>query len=984
MHFKKSILLAFIFFIINFLLSSLNAQTIVTDSLERLLNQHIKKDTRRVNLLNKTANKFRITDKDKLFSYANEAAKLADSLRFLKGKAESLRLFGLYYWDVVNYEKAFEYYQKSLIIFEEIKDKNGISNCYSNIGVYYKEKNQYSKSLEYYQKALILKKELGNKKEISDIYNTLGNICGDLSDYTKVLEFYQKSLAIRKELKNKNMIANSYNNIGVLYAHLSDYSKALEYYQKGVKLLGNGEASMSLAVLFQNIGDVYEFKKDYLHAEEYYQKALKIYINSGNENRIAFCYIDIGVTYKLKKEFSKALEYFNKSLAINVEPGCKYTKAYVYNELALLYFDQNKMLKAHNFSKKAYLLANEINHLNLLKKSSQVLAKSCNAIGEYNDAYQYSVIFKIINDSIVNKNNMKEIAKLEYRFKYESEIKLLKEKQNSIDIKLANEKNIKYFLFIVLIILIIFVVFVIISKLKIKNFYKNELRLINEIKEIDDNYKEILDANSDVVLMLNSEGKHLYINEQLKTLLGYDNKEMIGRPLTYLAPKSEIALYLQKLNDVFLLKQITAFETHILHKDGRHIPVEITGKVMKYEGETVVVGTIRDITNRKKDEEEIRKLLQAVEQSSATIVITDTDGKIEYANPFFLKTTGYTLKQAKGENPKILKSGHTTDAEYKELWNTIISGKTWQGEFINIKKNKEKYWEKAIISPVINDTGKIINYIAIKEDITEKKKAEQDLKDSEAKLRESNQTKDKFFSIISHDLKNPFNTILGFSNILLENHKEYNTEKRDKLIKSVNNSAKNAFKLLENLLTWSRSQSGAIKYSPEELHLKILLFEIMFDLYGQAEAKGITILDDVSENELIFADKNMIATVLRNLISNAIKFSNNGGSIIISSKKQENSNFIEISVADTGVGIQKIRIDDLFRIDKNTSTQGTENEKGTGLGLILCKEFIEKHGGKIRAESKIEKGSKFIFSIPCSSDSLSNINKIPYSRHLSN
>ena len=246
----------------------------------------------------------------------------------------------------------------------------------------------------------------------------------------------------------------------------------------------------------------------------------------------------------------------------------------------------------------------------------------------------------------------------------------------------------------------------------------------------------------------------------------------------------------------------------------------------------------------------------------------------------------------------------------------------------------------------------------------ERNKVFEDLILSEKKLHEANKTKDKFFSIIAHDLKSPFNAILGFSSILVKNHKKYDDEKREKIIKSVNNAANNAFKLLENLLTWSRSQSGAIEYFPEELHLKILLFETMFELQGQADKKKIRVLDDISENDVVYADKNMIATILRNLISNAIKFTNNNGSIIISSKHQVNSALLEISIEDTGVGIQKNAIDELFRIDKNTSTEGTENEKGTGLGLILCKEFVEKHGGKIWVESEIEKGSTFNFTIP--------------------
>lgn len=231
-------------------------------------------------------------------------------------------------------------------------------------------------------------------------------------------------------------------------------------------------------------------------------------------------------------------------------------------------------------------------------------------------------------------------------------------------------------------------------------------------------------------------------------------------------------------------------------------------------------------------------------------------------------------------------------------------------------------------------------------------------------LTELNATKDKFFSIIAHDLKSPFNAILGFSDILLENHNDYNDEERKKIIRLVNNSANSAFSLLENLLTWSRSQSGQVSFSPEKLHLNILLSETMVDLQSQANKKNIQLLETVSENNMIFADKNMIATVFRNLISNAIKFTSKNGTIIIASKKQTDSNFLEISVTDTGVGIPQDKIDDLFRIDKNTSTQGTENEKGTGLGLILCKEFVKKNSGKIWVESEVDIGSKFIFTLP--------------------
>jgi len=249
-------------------------------------------------------------------------------------------------------------------------------------------------------------------------------------------------------------------------------------------------------------------------------------------------------------------------------------------------------------------------------------------------------------------------------------------------------------------------------------------------------------------------------------------------------------------------------------------------------------------------------------------------------------------------------------------------------------------------------------------DVTKEKIIEHALLESEAKLKDSNKTKDKFLSIISHDLKSPFNSILGLTNILVEEHKNYDDQQRDVLIRSINNTASRAYNLLENLLTWSSSQSGKIQYIPEELNLNTVLNENIFDLQAQAENKDIKVINKISNLEFVYADKNMLAVVLRNLISNAIKFTPKNGEITLSSVRQKKSNCLTISVADTGVGIAEETLKDLFNSDKKTSTSGTEKESGTGLGLILCKEFVEKHQGKIWAESTPNKGSVFIFTIP--------------------
>ena len=231
-----------------------------------------------------------------------------------------------------------------------------------------------------------------------------------------------------------------------------------------------------------------------------------------------------------------------------------------------------------------------------------------------------------------------------------------------------------------------------------------------------------------------------------------------------------------------------------------------------------------------------------------------------------------------------------------------------------------------------------------------------------AELKELNASKDKFFSIIAHDLKNPFNTIIGFSKILNDEISPENCEKTREIAGMINSSASQTFRLLENLLEWANSQRGKISFNPKQITLCELINEEFITLSEMAEMKNIGLKVTCQQSLSICADKNMIKTILRNLISNAIKFTRRNGQIEVNVTPDKSG--VRIAVSDNGIGISKENMAKLFRIDGNLSSRGTENEKGTGLGLFLCKEFVTKHGGNIWAESEPGSGSVFQFIIP--------------------
>ena len=229
-------------------------------------------------------------------------------------------------------------------------------------------------------------------------------------------------------------------------------------------------------------------------------------------------------------------------------------------------------------------------------------------------------------------------------------------------------------------------------------------------------------------------------------------------------------------------------------------------------------------------------------------------------------------------------------------------------------------------------------------------------------LTEHNKQKDKFISILAHDLRNPFHTILGFSKLLMAKFDELSDEKKNSIVQSIQLTAEKTYELLNQLLDWAQSQAGNTAYDPERIALDSLLIENLDLLSESAEDKGISMKNNLEADDSIFADKNMVKTIIRNLLSNAIKFTPEHGTITASCYKKADSVFVEIS--DTGVGMDEKDLGNLFEIDQTISKKGTANETGSGLGLLLCKDFADKCGGQIIAKSELGKGSSFSVSFP--------------------
>ncbi|MBV5315938.1 MAG: PAS domain S-box protein [Prolixibacteraceae bacterium] len=615
-----------------------------------------------------------------------------------------------------------------------------------------------------------------------------------------------------------------------------------------------------------------------------------------------------------------------------------------------------------------------------------------------------------------------------------------------------------------------------------------ERKLAEEgLRESEENYRVIAQSSIDVIFIIDRFGKQLFLNNSIERVLGYKVEEAIGRSFIEFLPKDCIAGYQTQLENIFLHKQIGNFVTQMYHKDGYLIDVEINLKLVKLKGENVGQGTIRDISAKKRAEEELKSSLERnrallganpdlmfVFDSNCKIVDFHSEshdqlvvhpkvflgklveeilphevvvitrqkvgavlatGKPDYST-YELKI-GDELKYFESryvpcgqsevlsivrditERKKSEESLNVAVESYMDIFNSVSEAiylLDESGTFIDVNRGAETMYgytkqefigqsPYSIAAPGKNNLDEIQNIlnrvfrtglpsyfvfwavrkngevfpkeifvnkgkyfgkevlIATARDITEKNQVEERIRAKNEELQKINAEKDKFFSIIAHDLRSPFTAFLGFTQLMVQDLPSLRLDNIQELALLMRDSATNLHRLLENLLQWSRLQRGMIAFNPKHFLLQPKIKSCIQSVSEIAGKKGVEIAFNIPDDLMVFADYNMIESVISNLTSNAVKFTNRGGRVLISAAKTPDR-VVEITIKDTGIGLNRTMLEKLFRIDEFTSRPGTEGEPSTGLGLILCKDFVDRHEGKIWAESVEGMGSTFHFTLP--------------------
>jgi PAS domain S-box-containing protein len=508
------------------------------------------------------------------------------------------------------------------------------------------------------------------------------------------------------------------------------------------------------------------------------------------------------------------------------------------------------------------------------------------------------------------------------------------------------------------------------------------------------NFYESLFRTSLDGIAVEHEGRVIKANDSFANIFGYDSAtELRNKDFLDLVSNDDVL----KVAEYFRLKEMKKnapdrFEFLGRKKDGAYFYTELSVSTFEVDEKLYLVLVTRDVTERKRaqkvireSEEKYRNITENIDDFLYTFERSENILRPLFYTSAVENVTGYSQAEFLGDSKLFLKIIHPDDFQtHKKKLRALVKGSfksSVELEFRIINKHGNIVWVRNKINFIRNNAGEIQKLYGLVSDITLKRKAEEELKQSAVDLQKLNETKDRFISIVSHDLRTPFSSILGFTD-LLSNDETLNEQERKQYINYIQDSSKSMLSLVNSLLDWTRLQTGRIKFEPEKISAVEIIDKSIGTVRGTAIQKGIEIIQNVESGFSVFVDKSLTLQLFNNLLSNAVKFSKEGDTVMVSVKRLQSSHFIEFSVNDTGSGIKPENIEKLFNVDTKYTSEGTAGEKGSGLGLSLAKEIIEKHGGRFWVESKFGEGSEFRFTLPTASANILIVDNNPTDRIL--
>ncbi len=487
---------------------------------------------------------------------------------------------------------------------------------------------------------------------------------------------------------------------------------------------------------------------------------------------------------------------------------------------------------------------------------------------------------------------------------------------------------------------------------------------VEECQESERKFYVLTESAPVGIFSTDHTGNTTYVNPHWCNISGMSYNEALGDGWIRAVHPDDLDQLIAGWEKAVADKRSSYAEYRFLRKDGTVVWV-IGNSVPQFNGDGEIVnyiGTITDITERKIAGEKIRTLSRVAEQNPSSILITDSYGSIAWVNSRFTDLMQYTLDDVRGRPPRIFNRGHIPQEEYEEMWSTLRSGRTWSGETRNRKKDGRFFQEKVIISPLLDESGNLTNYIIISEDITGRKKMVQDLVVAKEKAEESDRLKTSFLNNLSHEIRTPLNAITGFSALLSE--PGLPAERKVEFTGIIMESSDQLLTVLNDIISISAIETGQV----EVIEMKTDVEDLFVSIYRKFASKAGEsdnclkyCIDGMEGDHEILTDSNKLMQILSNLVNNAVKFTGNGEVKYGCSLSDDSLYFY---VSDTGIGIPSGMHQEIFKPFRQLETANNRKYGGPGLGLSIAGAYVKLLGGRIWLESEPGAGSTFYFTLP--------------------
>jgi PAS domain S-box-containing protein len=718
-------------------------------------------------------------------------------------------------------------------------------------------------------------------------------------------DYAQKSIELAESIGYLKGLCEAQRLMGISAKAQNREKEAYEWLYKGLETAQSIDYQQGIADNLNCIGIFFTYAEDYDRAIDYYQRSVESQILAKNKLREGLLYTNIGSAYLKQNKTDSAKLFLDKSKVLLDSIGDGRWLAMIYSQYGALAIQMNDLILAESLSERALELSLAHGQTMHLRKSYQNLAE----VFLVQNRYDQSLVMaeEALHLSL-------EIGFIPYLIDNYEVLYKIHKAQNDIHKALYFHERYSQYR----------------DSLRLDQM-KSEADLINFEKELERKERE------------NEALMAVYKSQEAENLA---RETIIQRQTIYGIGISVILIFVSFV--AFILFRLRQKERSANKK-----LVETNKDIAEQKEELMATLKMLEILNA-----QMQAQNNALNQS-AIVSFTDLSGNIISVNDNFCKVSGYEREELIGENKRILTSGEHDKKVFEDMWDKIINGENWRGELKNKKKNGDYFWVDTAISPVLDDNGKPKQFFSLQFEISKRKNYLDELTAKSHELEDLNQLKDKLLSIVSHDFRSPLNSLQGTLSLMLKGTIDQGEFKV--LANALVDKLDHTSNLLDNLLNWAKSQMQGMRVYPKMINLQTVAEDCSHLLSSIAEKKMLNIQNNINNHQKVFADNEMVKLVFRNLLSNAIKFSHSRGSIFIDSLVE--NGHIVVSVKDQGLGISNENQDKIFKYE-NVSTYGTANEKGMGLGLLLCKDFIERNGGSMWFESELEKGSTFYFSLP--------------------